>query len=116
MNPQRWFPGVVIALSVYLAVAIVSVAGPVVAAREMTVAAPQAALQARGGAAKPAASAPAQAGYAGEATCMTCHDQSYKGTKHALAFNERTPAATSPTSSRSGLPNDWPSANTPTTN
>ena len=95
MSPHRWFPGVAIALSVYLAVAIISVAGPVVAARELTVAAPHPALQARGqGAAKPAAAAPAQAGYAGEATCLTCHDQSYKGTKHALAFNERTPAAT----------------------
>jgi len=36
----------------------------------------------------------AQSGYVGESTCVTCHDQSYKGTKHALAFNERTPAAT----------------------
>jgi DmsE family decaheme c-type cytochrome len=42
----------------------------------------------------PAPSAAAQAGYVGESTCATCHDQSYKGTKHALAFNERTPAAT----------------------
>ena len=32
--------------------------------------------------------------YVGEATCATCHDQSYKGTKHALMLNERTPAAT----------------------
>ena len=42
----------------------------------------------------PAAQAGAQSGYVGEATCVTCHDQSYKGTKHALAFNDRTPAAT----------------------
>ena len=36
-----------------------------------------------------------QSGYVGEATCLTCHEnQSYKGTKHSLAFNERTPAAT----------------------
>jgi len=42
----------------------------------------------------PAAPAAAQSGYVGESTCVTCHDQSYKGTKHALAFNERTPAAT----------------------
>jgi len=32
--------------------------------------------------------------YVGEAMCATCHDQSYKGTKHALMLNERTPAAT----------------------
>jgi DmsE family decaheme c-type cytochrome len=38
--------------------------------------------------------APAQADYVGDSTCLTCHeDQSYRGTKHALAFNERTPAA-----------------------
>ena len=42
----------------------------------------------------PPAQASAQSGYVGESTCVTCHDQSYKGTKHALAFNERTPAAT----------------------
>ena len=78
MSRHRWFPGVAIALSVYLGVAIISVAGPVVAAREAIVVAPRPALQARGqGAAKPAAPAPAQAGYAGEATCLTCHDQSY---------------------------------------
>jgi DmsE family decaheme c-type cytochrome len=38
---------------------------------------------------------PGQAGYVGESTCLTCHeDQSYKGTRHGHAFNERTPAAT----------------------
>src|SRR4051812_41797241 len=42
------------------------------------------------------APAPAAAAgdYVGEETCQGCHDQSYKGTKHALAFNDRTPAAT----------------------
>jgi DmsE family decaheme c-type cytochrome len=41
-----------------------------------------------------AQAAAAQAGYVGESTCLTCHsDQSYKGTKHGHAFNERTPAA-----------------------
>ena len=60
--------------------------------------------QAPAAAPKPPAAAPktspqapqgaAQSGYVGESTCVTCHDQSYKGTKHALAFNERTPAAT----------------------
>lgn len=34
------------------------------------------------------------AGYAGEATCLTCHEaQGYQGTAHALTSNERTPAA-----------------------
>jgi DmsE family decaheme c-type cytochrome len=32
--------------------------------------------------------------YVGEATCAGCHDQSYKGTKHGLMLNERSPAAT----------------------
>jgi len=32
--------------------------------------------------------------YAGEATCLGCHeDHSYKGTRHGQAFNPRTPAA-----------------------
>jgi len=36
----------------------------------------------------------ATAAYAGEATCMSCHeDQSDKGTRHGQAFNERTPAS-----------------------
>jgi DmsE family decaheme c-type cytochrome len=39
--------------------------------------------------------APAQAGYVGEAMCLTCHqDQSYGGTRHGHAFEPRTPAAT----------------------
>jgi DmsE family decaheme c-type cytochrome len=42
----------------------------------------------------PAPQVSPQSGYVGESTCVTCHDQSYKGTKHALAFNARTPAAT----------------------
>jgi DmsE family decaheme c-type cytochrome len=41
--------------------------------------------------------APARAqtgGYAGEATCLTCHEaQGYKGTAHALTTNGRSPAA-----------------------
>jgi DmsE family decaheme c-type cytochrome len=33
--------------------------------------------------------------YAGQDTCLTCHeDQSYKGTSHALTSNPRTPAST----------------------
>jgi DmsE family decaheme c-type cytochrome len=43
----------------------------------------------------PAAAAPQAAGdYVGEDTCLTCHDtQTYKGTRHALTSNPRTPAA-----------------------
>jgi DmsE family decaheme c-type cytochrome len=42
-----------------------------------------------------AAAAQTPAAYAGEATCLTCHDgQAYKGTAHALTTNGRTPAAT----------------------
>jgi DmsE family decaheme c-type cytochrome len=34
------------------------------------------------------------ADYAGEATCLGCHDdRAYKGTSHGLAFNPRTPSA-----------------------
>jgi DmsE family decaheme c-type cytochrome len=45
--------------------------------------------------AKPAAQTPPPAAYVGDdATCLTCHDtKSYKGTTHARAFNEKTPAA-----------------------
>src|SRR6185503_7824556 len=57
----------------------------------------------RARAAKPAAKAartspvalvqdPAQ--YVGEATCVTCHDQKYDGTPHAIKADGRTPAAT----------------------
>ena len=39
--------------------------------------------------------APAPDDYAGQDTCLTCHeDHNYKGTLHALAANPRTPAAT----------------------
>jgi DmsE family decaheme c-type cytochrome len=31
--------------------------------------------------------------YVGESTCVTCHDQKYTGTAHALKSNERTPAS-----------------------
>jgi DmsE family decaheme c-type cytochrome len=38
--------------------------------------------------------AQAGTGYAGEATCLGCHeDQAYKGTAHGRSFNERTPAS-----------------------
>jgi DmsE family decaheme c-type cytochrome len=93
---------VLVLLSVAFMAAFMTATEPVVAARETSAPAPQqgakppappaapAAKPAQPAAAQPAA----QAGYVGESTCLTCHDQSYKGTKHAMAFNERTPAAT----------------------
>jgi DmsE family decaheme c-type cytochrome len=40
------------------------------------------------------AKAPPPSGYAGEETCLTCHEQqAYKGTGHARVANPRTPAA-----------------------
>jgi DmsE family decaheme c-type cytochrome len=43
----------------------------------------------------PGPKAPDAGEYAGEETCLGCHDdRAYKGTMHALAFNPRTPAAT----------------------
>jgi DmsE family decaheme c-type cytochrome len=43
----------------------------------------------------PTKQAPDAGEYAGEETCLGCHDdRAYKGTMHALAFNTRTPAAT----------------------
>lgn len=46
------------------------------------------------GARQPSQGAPPAGDYAGEATCLACHeDRAYTGTAHALAFNERTPAA-----------------------
>ncbi len=53
-------------------------------------AAPSAARQDRTGSPQAAASA----AYAGEETCLTCHEaQAYKGTTHAMKANLRTPAA-----------------------
>ena len=60
--------------------------------------APAAARPAQNPGGAPAQDAPAAApagDYAGEETCLGCHeDQSYKGTTHGLAFKARTPAAT----------------------
>jgi DmsE family decaheme c-type cytochrome len=43
---------------------------------------------------QPAAAAQPGGDYAGEAACLTCHDdRGYRGTLHGLAFKERTPAA-----------------------
>lgn len=42
----------------------------------------------------PSGRSSAPAAYAGEATCLSCHDdRSYRGTAHGHAFSERTPAA-----------------------
>jgi DmsE family decaheme c-type cytochrome len=117
MRPNGWFAWATGALTACLiAIAMASVAErPVAAAaapRTTTVPAPTPALMpapvraaaqratappAQGSASqRTAAPAKAPAGeYVGEETCLTCHeDQAYKGTKHGLAFNERTPAAT----------------------
>jgi DmsE family decaheme c-type cytochrome len=77
MSASRWFASLASALTFFFLSAFVAVTAPVV------VAAPQA---------PPAPGQPA-AGYVGEATCQSCHDQSYKGTAHGQTFNERTPAA-----------------------
>jgi len=42
----------------------------------------------------PVALAQDPAQYVGETTCLTCHDQKYDGTAHAVKANSRTPAAT----------------------
>jgi len=111
MNPKRWFTWATVVLTLGLiAVTMATVGERQVAAAPRaavlpaghpaltapTPLAPQRvnAAAAQRGAPKPAA-APAPAGdYAGEATCVSCHDTSYKGTKHALTLNERTPAST----------------------
>src|SRR3954466_7024285 len=51
---------------------------------------------AKGPAVKVATAQAAPAGeYVGEETCLGCHDdKGYKGTKHGLTLNARTPAAT----------------------
>src|SRR4051812_3455384 len=46
-------------------------------------------------AAKPPPQAAPPGEYVGEETCLGCHDdKGYKGTKHGLTLNQRTPAAT----------------------
>lgn len=90
---HRWFASLTATLfCCFLGALITTVNGSAAAAGsppEPAAAAPQ-----NPAAAAPAAQAPAAGEYAGEATCLTCHeDQSYKGTVHALTFKERTPAA-----------------------
>jgi DmsE family decaheme c-type cytochrome len=73
-----------------LAVVVMSL--PFALAEGTSVSAGPAAAGIRGGA-QP--QAPPTAEYAGEATCLGCHeDKAYKGTAHGLALKERTPAAT----------------------
>ena len=91
MSRNRWFAWACITLTGVFMAAFLTATEPVVVAREAPAAAPQQAAGRQ--TSSPAPQAAAQSGYVGESTCVTCHDQSYKGTKHALAFNERTPAA-----------------------
>src|SRR5690242_905189 len=92
MTGNRWFAWACLTLTGLLMAAFLTAAEPVVVAR--VAAAPALAPPQAAGRQAPAPQPAVQAGYVGEKTCMTCHDQSYKGTKHALTFNERTPAAT----------------------
>jgi DmsE family decaheme c-type cytochrome len=83
MSANRWFAWVTLALTLFLTSVFVATTTPAV------VAAPQPAQQQT-----PAQAPPAAGEYAGEATCLTCHDdRSYAGTAHSHSFNERTPAA-----------------------
>src|SRR3954462_14691632 len=83
-----------VSLAAMLAFTIVATGGEttLVAAQAPVTKAPAA----KGPAAKAATAAAVPAGeYVGEETCLGCHDdKGYKGTKHGLTLNERTPAAT----------------------
>ena len=116
MYPKRWFTWATVVLTMGLIVVAMATVGerPVTAAaapRAVSLPAghpmittsaplaaprPPAAPSPSAGQARAAAPAQAPAGeYAGEATCLSCHeDRAYKGTKHGLSLNERTPAAT----------------------
>ena len=88
MNRPRFYL-IAASLTFGLAVAFMATGG------EPTVMAAAVSAQGARSSPPPRAAASQPAGdYVGEATCATCHDQSYKGTKHALMLNERTPAAT----------------------
>jgi DmsE family decaheme c-type cytochrome len=93
MTVSKWFACLVGALTFFFVTVLVTATTPVVAAAPeqaapRPTAPPAAPLQA------PAAAGQAGGGYVGEAMCVTCHDQNYRGTAHGHAFNERTPAAT----------------------
>ncbi len=88
MNLHRWFACATAMSGAALALTV----GLVIEQPIAVAAAPPQAAAAPKPVSPPAA---AQGDYVGEDTCLGCHDtQSYKGTKHAVAFNERTPAAT----------------------
>jgi DmsE family decaheme c-type cytochrome len=94
MNRSRFYLTIaVLGFLLAFSMAVSGVETTVIAASPPAAAAkPQAARPAAPVQRAPAAQPPGE--YVGEATCAGCHDQSYKGTKHALALNERTPAAT----------------------
>jgi DmsE family decaheme c-type cytochrome len=115
MKVHRWFAFATVGLTCLLVMTLaVATERPLAAAawsappRAAQVSAPAGAAHLQGAvvaaAAKPSAQAAQQrppqaqapaAEYVGEETCLGCHDdKSYKGTAHAMAFNERTPAAT----------------------
>jgi DmsE family decaheme c-type cytochrome len=79
MNANRWFACLATAIGTLLLAGVATTMTPVAAA------APEA----------PPGGAPQASGdYAGQATCLGCHeDRGYAGTAHSRAFNERTPAA-----------------------
>jgi len=79
MNADRWFACLATAAGGLLLAGLATTMTPVAAAAPE---APPGARQAGGG------------DYAGQATCLSCHeDHAYAGTAHSRAFNERTPAA-----------------------
>jgi DmsE family decaheme c-type cytochrome len=84
MRSNEWFACLALALTLFLTAAFVKVTTPVVVAAQVG----GGTSQGQGGQSQPGG------GYVGQATCQGCHDQSYAGTAHSHAFNERTPAAT----------------------
>jgi DmsE family decaheme c-type cytochrome len=95
MTANRWFVGLTVILTFFLIGTIVTAAVPAVVATPEAPALPEFLMFRRALQQAPNAAGQPAAGYAGEATCLTCHeDQSYRGTAHARSFNERTPAAT----------------------
>ena len=83
MRANRWFACISVSLTLFLTAAIFAMSGSAVAVA-VAASPPQ------------FAAPPGQTGgaYAGETTCLACHDdRSYRGA-HAHTFNERTPAAT----------------------
>jgi DmsE family decaheme c-type cytochrome len=83
MSRHRWLAFVTLGATVFLTAVFVTLTDPVVRAQPQQTPAPAAAAAQTG------------TGYAGEATCLTCHDdRSYRATAHGHAFNDRAPAAT----------------------